>query len=217
MSYAVKANVAIITGKSASEVDDFFLGVADRAVERILNRSFGSTAEVTEYFDTKRRNAFFDSDIGSRDFPLTNWPVTAVSTVQIIYRNKDSNNVVTETTTTLTADNGYYLENLDRGCIIKLSNDIDPPIGHKTIKIVYTWGYASVPQEIKDFADYYASALCETGVSLPKNASGNILSELEMGRYREKYANPNTVFNTKYGAPIKDMIESLVARYKLWE
>lgn len=217
MSYATKANVAIITGKDVSAINDFFLNVADREVERVCNRDFEAHTGEIEYFDTKRRNVFFEEDIGSRDFPLSKWPVTAVSEVALIYRNTDANQVVTETESTLVADDTYFLDNLDRGAIVKLSQAIDPPIGHKSIKVTYNWGYSEVPDDVKDFADYYAASLVEAGVSVPTNADGAPLSELELGRYREKYANPATVYKGKYGTMLEQLKEILISRYKFWE
>lgn len=218
MSYATKENVAILSGISESSIEDLFLNLADSAVHRICNRSsFESTLSKTEYFDIERRNIYSEEDIGSRDFPLSNWPVTAVSGVTLIYRNTDANNVVTETSSALTEDNGYFLDNLDRGCIVKLSNEIDPPIGHKVLKVVYTWGYSSVPQDVKDFCDYYAAALAEGKLSVPKNSEGYPLSEVEIGRYREKYASPSNVYKTKYGNILAAMEANLVDRYKIWE
>lgn len=219
MSYATKANVAALSGLDVSAITDLVVNLADNAVHRICNRiSFESTVDdVEEYFDIQRRNIYFEEDIGSREFPLSNWPVTSVSEVALIYRNTDANNVVTATTTVLTLDSGYFLDNLPRGCIVKISDEIDMPIGKKVLKITYSYGYSSVPQDIKDFCDYYAASIAEGSNSVPINSDGAPLSEVEIGRYREKYANPATVYRTKYGNILQEMEQNLISRYKIWE
>jgi hypothetical protein len=219
MPYATKANVALLSGIDVGDINDIFLTLADSAVHRICNRvSFETVVEdCEEYFDIERRNVFYENDVGSRNYPLSNWPVTSVSAVELIYRSTEANNVVTATTTSLTLDSGYFLDNLERGCIVKISSETDMPIGKKVLKVTYNYGYSSVPQDIKDFCDYYAAALVQGNLSVPVSSTGAPLVEVEIGRYRERYANPATVYKNKYGIILEEMEKNLINRYKIWE
>lgn len=216
MSYADKPTVSALSGIAEADINQIFLDLADNAVHRICNReSFDTEVQnLEEFFDIKRRNIYFENDIGSRDFPLENWPVTAVSEVALIYRDNEG---VISGTTVLTLDSGYFLDNLTRGCIVKIPKDYDIAIGIKTMRVTYNYGYSSVPQDITDFCNYYAAAIADGAKSVPVNDDGNPLAEVEIGRYREKYANPSTVYATKYGTVLKEMADNLVVRYKIWE
>jgi hypothetical protein len=217
MGYATKSSVAIISGKSEDSVSSLFLQVADREVERICGKSFGIvTEDYEEYFDIDRRSVYFRHDIGHRGFPLGKFPVVSIGSVQLIYRNTDANNVVTTTTTTLTADEGYFLENLPNGAIIKLSGDIEAPIGKKVLKVTYNYGDELVPKDVMDYANFYAASLVEMKASVPTNSDGAHLSEIEIGRYREKYANPATVYKGKYGNFLTKLESHLESNYKEW-
>lgn len=217
MAYTTKENVSEISGLDASAIDDLWLELADREAERITGRSFDGVNEgEEEYFDVDRRNVYLLEDIGSRNFPLCKWPVTAVSTVEVIYRTKNVANIVTENPKTLVEDDDYYVKNEDKGCIISIIGGYSLPEGHKVIRVTYNWGYASAPSDVVDFCSFYAARLVETKSSIPVNASNNPLSEMDMGRYREKYANPNTVYEGKYRKVLKSLEETLVDNYKIW-
>jgi hypothetical protein len=217
MSYATLANVAVISGKAQADINALFLTIADREVERICGRSFGSTVQKTEYFDVENRNVFINGDIGSRAFPLSKYPVVSVSLVQTIRRYSDVNQIIQELTSTLDAEDDYFLYNDDQEGIIKISEDYELGIGLKSLKVVYTWGYASIPNDIKDFADYYAAMLADGNFNTPVNATGNPLAEVEIGRYRERYADAAKVKESKYGAIILSLQDILVTKYKLWD
>ena len=217
MAYATKANVAIISGKSEASINDLFLTIADREVERICGRSFGTTASKTDYFDTENRNVFVQGDIGSRDFPLTIKPVISITSVQTIRRYSDANQVIQELTTDLDADDDYFLYNDDGEGIIKISPEYELGIGPKSLKVVYTYGYASVPNNVKDYADYYTAMLASSNLDLPSNASGYPLAEVEIGRYREKYVDISKIQSGKYGDILKRLEDVLVTKYKLWD
>jgi hypothetical protein len=217
MSYATKANVAIISGIAEASINTLFLTIADREVERLCGRSFGTAASKTEYFDIENRNVFIDGDIGSREFALTKHPVNSITSVQSISRYSDINNVIQELTSTLDAEDDYYLWNDDGEGIIEIPVDYELPVGPKALKIVYNYGYATVPNDILDYANYYAAYLAESNFNNPVNATGNPLSEVEIGRYREKYADPIRLKQSKYDSVLKSLEETLILKYKLWD
>ena len=218
MSYATKSIVSEISGISEANISDTFLTLADSAVHRICNRTtFESIITAEEYFDTIRRNLYLEGDIGSREYPIVNWPVTSVDKVYLISRGLDSDSVVTVTTTELTLNNGYFLDNNERGCIVKISDGTSIPVGLKVIKVEYKYGYPTAPQDVKDFCNYYAAFLTESRKAFPTNSDGSPLAEVEIGRYRERYANPNTAYKSKYGDILSQMQDTLELRYKLWE
>jgi hypothetical protein len=216
-TYATKGNVAIISGKNANNIDELFLTIANREVERICGRSFGATASQTEYFDTKNRNVFVQGDIGSRDFVLSKHPVVSITSVQTIRRYSDANQVIQEIETTLDADDDYYLHNDDGQGIIHIPEDYELAVGPKSLKVVYTWGYANIPNDVKDFADYFAAMLADNNFNIPTNASGHPLAEVEIGRYREKYADISKVQKGKYSSILARLEDILVTKYKLWD
>jgi len=217
MSYATLANVAVISGKSESSIDSLFLTIADREVERVCGRSFGSSTSKTEYFDIENRNVFIDGDIGAREFALSKHPVNSVSSVTAIRRYSDANNVIQETETALDSEDDYYLWNDDNEGIIKIPWDYELVPGPKALKIVYNWGYDTVPNDVKDFADYYAARIADSGLSIPSNTSGHPLAEIEIGRYREKYADILKIQKSKYDSVLSRLEEILITKYKLWD
>lgn len=216
MAYATKANVAVITGKDETAIADLYLSIADREVERVCGRTFSSTTSQTEYFDTENRNVFTQGDIGSRNFPLSKHPVVSVTSVQTITRYSDVNNIIQETETDLELDDDYYLSNDNGEGIIHIPEDYELPIGPKSLKVIYTYGYASTPDDVKDYADYYAAMLADSGLNIPTNTSGHPLAEIEIGRYREKYADIVKIQKSKYDVILQRLEDVLIDKYKLW-
>jgi len=216
MAYATKDTVASILGRTEGEIDNIFICLADTMVDSILGRSFTTELSKEEYFDTEQRNVFFGNDIGYRSFPLSCWPIGSVTSVQLIFRNLNSNNVVVTTTKDLVFNNDYYVDSMPQGTIIRFDDEIELPIGKQCIKVSYTYGYGTVPADVEMFANYLAASLADPVLSIPTNSSGTPLSELEMGRYREKYANPDQIAKTKFGGIISQLQTMLEEKYKLW-
>jgi hypothetical protein len=217
MSYATEEDVGLLIGlTNCQDVDPAFLRMADTFVDSILGRSFSSTTDATEHFDLVDRSVYLENDVGSRDIPLTFWPVTTVSKVTLLSWT-DSSTPVTPSETELTENFDYWVKTGDQGTVVSLSKDLYLKEGNKKVKIEYTWGYAAVPQDVVDFASYIAASMYDGSKSVARNSDGAPLEEIEIGRYREKYAvGKKNIYSSKYGDMIKMMEIALIDKYKLW-
>jgi hypothetical protein len=201
MGYAVKANVSIISGIPIDEIDDYFLTIADNQVNSILNRTFGDEIQDVQFYDVDRKNDFFVDPQFNHDISLSKYPVLSINHVKV----NDSE---------LTVDSEYWMDS-DKS-VLSISNSVFIPAGQKKVEISYVYGYETVPSEIIDFANFLASHLLESMRAIAVNSTGNILSEVEIGRYREKYANPTSYLKGKYGSFLGAIQSDLINKYKLW-
>lgn len=204
MAIATKVNIATITGKDADDIDDLWVTLADNWVKTLLNQSFDATAQDTQYIEIARLNDFNVDYDGVRKFALDKIPVSSVDSVT--YKPDDTSPV------TWVENTDYYVD-LEEGTI-KIDDDETVNIGERMLKVIYTYGYSAAPQAVKDYADYWASFMLESVVA--KNADGVALKEIEIGRYREAYANSSAALQAKYA--ILGQLESIILeRYKNWE
>lgn len=208
MAIATKAKVAIILGVSESDVVDGYLTIADNYVKLLLNRTFDGITSAEHYIDTRARNDYYESYYdGVRDFVMPNFPVTEITSVLL---NPDS-----DSPTTLTEDTEYFV-NLGSG-FITLADNFFPEQGQRRLKVNYKYGYSTAPDDVIDFASYYAAFLQESRTSIAKNNDGSILKEVEIGRYREQYATASTALKMKYTDFLTQMEGLIVQKYKVWE
>jgi len=201
MGYAEPMRVSIILGIEESEVVDFFLELADREVDMILNRKFGEIIESEITYDVEDRNYFYVNGSNTYDFTIDCTPVTEVLELSI------ANKIIPTT--------DYWLDS--KQGIIKIDkNKHFIPSGQRIVKAKFNYGFEEVPETVKDFASYIAASTQDSLKSAPVNDNGSPLAEIEIGRYREKYSSMGSYLDTKYGSIIKTMKEMLIQKYKLW-
>jgi hypothetical protein len=204
---ATAAGVAIIAGCTVESVSAGILSLADNHVKLLLNRDFDSIKSHVYYVDVENRNEFVDEYDRSRDFALLLRPVTEVVSV---ISNPDA-----DAPDTLVEDTDYFV-NLDDGSI-KFSDDFDLLIQERSLKITYSYGYSSAPAEVVDYANYFASYIKDTIPALAKNSDGAILKEVEIGRYREAYADGGAMLKSKYTAFLQELKSLIIQKYKIWD
>lgn len=206
MAYATLAKVSSITEIPEVQIDSTFLTLADNYVEMLLNRSFESTETATDIYDIPDRNVYYEGSQSPYIFPLNNSPLISVQSVYL-------DDVLQTVDTDYWIDYGSYSIKFNSEEI----DDDELPWGQRKVKISYTYGYSSAPAIIVDFASFIAAHMVDSTTALQKSDSGSILSEVEIGRYREKYANPASFLEGKYGKILGQMQEAIIDKYKLWD
>jgi hypothetical protein len=202
-SIADKTKISIISGIPIASIDDMWPLLAENMVKSLLNRDFASAKNHIQYIDTVNRNDYVRNYDRVTTFVLDRIPVSSVTSV-IYLPDSDSPEI-------LVADTDYFVD-LPSGCI-KLSNSFEMEPTQRAFKITYAYDYSTAPQEVKDYANFMAAFLIESGVA--RGESGGILKEVEMGRYREMYFDSATALKAKYGI-LGKLEQDLVDKYKYW-
>lgn len=209
MAIADKTNVSIITGIDFDCIEDQFLTMADNYIKSLLNRDFNNSENSRiEYIDLINRNDFVTNYDRVLEFILERNPVTSVTSVISDPDNDDGGTV-------LTVDDDYFVD-LELGSI-KLNEDLQIQPGQRKLKVIYKWGYADAPDEVKDFANWYSSFLIESRKSFVTNSDGAVLKEVEIGRYREAYGVPSGYLDGKYKKYLDSLENIIEQKYKIWD
>jgi hypothetical protein len=141
-----------MTSAEISDTDlTTFIGYADSEIDTFAGRSFADATSVTEYPDGEPKNLFGNNDI---TFQLKKYPIESIT--QFLLLNEDG--TTASTLGTLSAANilagtytttDYWLKP-GIGEIILKTKVI--PSGIYSTKIVYTYGYASVPTLVAELS-----------------------------------------------------------------
>ena len=199
-----------LTGIDAGLIKIDLIEYVDEYVRAILNRDFHGEETDTQYIDIENVNDFLAGYDGVRDFALRKYPVVSVESVTL---NVDAESLtVPATPTVLTAGIDYFV-NLGAG-VITLSNDLELVSDIRKIEVKYTYGFIEAPARVKAYANMMLAKILESEPT--KNAEGQILSEIEIGRYREKYADIATSLKAKYDT-LRVMEEAIIQKYKNWD
>lgn len=143
MSLSNDAQITALSDVSSEDFKDAWKDFADASIAALCNKDFQSHTDETEYKDIKfyRTKRLF----------LNNAPILSVASV--------IDNAQSSSTITLNANSFMLLEGQG---IIELKEpeeltDGDPQyftVGTKSVKVIYTYGYAAVPADIELFASY---------------------------------------------------------------
>jgi hypothetical protein len=204
MACALKSKVSIISGIPEANIDDYWLKLADDWVKALLNRTFAATASAIQYVDMRTRNDYKDWYDGRREVLLEKMPVLSLTSV---IKHPDSTSPET-----LVSNTNYFLD-LETG-ILTFADDETISVGQRVYKITYTHGYASAPDIVKEYANYWAAFMLESNPA--KNDDGKILKEIEIGRYREAYGQASAYLQAKYSLMNK-LEQIIIDKYKVWE
>jgi len=206
MSYATKANAAAIAGVAVTDIADYQVTSADRYVELILGRSFESASQ-TDYYDIKGDEKIIQ---------LHRYPVISITTFRDNQRESSYTDLVEDTDFTLDKEAGLVKLIHDEFNILKGSTSLTK--GEKTVKIVYTWGYASVPNDVAMFADWVLARMAEIKKSgdAAETSTGAALKSIQIGDYEEAYDTKNDKIDKKYKAILAEMTSAMISKYKLW-
>ncbi len=205
-SIADKTKISIISGIPIASIDDMWPLLAENMVKSLLNRDFDSTAkEHIQYIDTVNRNDYYGTYDRVKTFVLERTPVTEVDTIEYLPDSDDPE--------VLVADQDYFV-NLSAGMITMADSFIYAKVpAERAFKITYSYDYTDAPQAVKDYANFLAAFLLESGVV--RGESGGILKEVEMGRYREAYMDSSLALKAKYGM-LNRLEQDLIDKYKYW-
>ena len=208
MAYATAATVAAISNIALADLDATLLTVADRHVENVLGYDMdGGVASRTQYFDMYANNDYYTNYNGIWVLPLDRQPLVSITSVT------DDAQSSSPDVLSATGNPPDYWADTNIGAV-KIRDDINLTQGQQSLKVIYTWGYAAVPDKVSHYADMYAAMLQELKKS-PKSDSGYPLKEWEMGRYRELYDISNVSIKSKY-SDLRDLLEEIEQEYKLW-
>ena len=199
-----------LTGIDAGDIKIDLIEYVDEYVRTILNRDFHGEETDTQYIDIENMNDFLVGYDGVREFTLRKYPVVSVESVTL---NPDPDSLTTPATPTVLTEGVDYFVNLSAG-VIKLSDDLELVAGSRKIEVQYTYGFTEAPARVKAFANMMLAKILESEPT--KNSSGQILSEIEIGRYREKYADIVTSLRTKYET-LRTMEAAIIQKYKNWD
>jgi len=141
----------LVTDKDVTSNESQLINEAETELEVLTGRKFTTSISVTEYFDAPKKDIVGLSGTFANSVRVTNYPILTVTEVKLL--NVDGS--VSKTY----ASTDYWLETqidpltnavINNG-LIRLKTDTFPA-GYQNIKVAYTYGYASVPQEVKTLA-----------------------------------------------------------------
>jgi len=209
MSYVTNATVSALTGIDVDDLVSVLISLAESHIETLVGYDLdGGAQSRVQYIDVIQRNKFYTNYDGVRDFTLDRFPVISVSEVIV---DPDSN-----TDALSESDYEYWID--DDVSMVKINNDTALEVGQRKLKFTYTWGYVSVPQEIQDYANLYCAMLHDSYQSIAKNSSGNILKEIEMGRFRELYDLKSESTMSKYKTlGLFNLQDQIITKYRIWD
>lgn len=206
MAYVELATVQSIVGlEFGSDVNAALVVSAERHIEDLVGYDMDGGVQIdTQHFDVLRRNEYSQNYDGEPEFVLRFKPLVSVNSVT---SDPDGS-------ANILAVNDDYIVKSDIGSIMFLDG-YEPVVGLRKLKVVYTYGYATVvPSLVIEYANWYCAYLHDVVKLGGKNSDGNILEEIEIGRYREKY-NTGSMLRSKYDM-LPRMKKEIETKYKNW-
>lgn len=165
----LKSHLGITDSGEDDQLTQWLLGV-EGAVKRYCGRDFVSAA-ATEYYDGEDRELL----------PLRRRPLTAVSSVHVdpTGYNGTGTNAFSSDSEWAVGDRWFprSLEESEHNGSILVATGGCWPAGRGNIKVVYTAGYATIPEDLKLAVNQLASAVRESA------AIGAIKGSETIGRY----------------------------------
>lgn len=149
-------------------------GIEKQIDEELGMRFDGSNTVTQEYHDARGLNH------GHRDFFVKHIPIQSLTTVQSTQSSEDTS----PTWDTLTVTTNYIADN-DTGRISIIDDSYVPPRRRAGFRVTYTYGYSSVPADIKRLGILMAgktlmnSAVAKANVSGRDNFAPSVLSALD--------------------------------------
>lgn len=197
-------DISILSGIDVDNIDAYWLVSTFKRVKTQLNRDFANHTGEIQYYDLRNRNDYVANYDRVRKFQCSKYPMTAFTS--LIYA-PDS-----DSPETLTLNTDYFV-NLEEGTF-ELADTWHPSKGQRRIKATYAWGYADIPEEIKEYVKYLVAFALESTPA--KNSDGVPLKEVEIGRYREAYATTSTALRAKYDM-LPRLEQIITDKYKNWD
>lgn len=206
-NYCTAANAAAVSGINASDIVAYQMTSVNNFIELLLNRNFGITNSFTDYFDGQSNQ---------KHIQLSHYPVIAVTSFIDNQRGTTTTTLVEDTDFAVDKQAGIIELIRDDWNILKGSTSLT--VGTKTVKIIYTYGYSSIPAEITLFADWLLAWIAEVKniLGATRTADGAILKSAQIGDYREAYSVENKTIDTKYKDFLAKMTELVIQKYRFW-
>lgn len=149
-------------------------------IDSDCNTRFDSSNSVSaEYHDVD--NSF------QKDFYLKKGPVQSVTTVEVNTADEDQ----TASWQSLTENTDFEVD-LATGRVRLTSSDYFPGVGSKQLRVTYTYGYSSVPRDIKHLAIMEVARALFGGVFAGQRIRGvdvSALDDADFVKYRERVIN----------------------------
>jgi hypothetical protein len=202
--YCTEQDVYNRCGLTASEVNlttnTNIIYDAEAELELTTGRKFTDANSVTEYISGPNKDILGISGTKARGLNLSNYPIQSVSefkqlntdgTVQATYGTLTSVQIAAGTYTTT----DYWLEAMEDqitnlsipyGRITMKNDDIQP--GIENYKVVYTYGYSSVPNVVKNLA------VCLSSVRMWVQFMGGKYNRLDSYSIPQQTANKGDLF-----------------------
>jgi hypothetical protein len=168
--YTDIAKVYAKTGLSITEVD-FTSGSnadliyeAEAELEAVTGKKWTNANSITEYFDGQNKDILGTSGQYSRMIVLRNYPIQSITSLQILNSDQSVNkSYAALSAASITAGTYYTVDYTLDTSTDNITNTIIPsgrinlisdifPTGVKNIKVVYTYGYSTVPILIQNLA-----------------------------------------------------------------
>lgn len=205
-SYASIANAAALSGLAESDINSTQKNSVDEFVELMLGRSFTS-AQHTQYYDIEG---------SEKTLQLPHWPLISVTRFRDNQRETSYTDLVEDTDFTVDKQAGLVKLIQDDFNILKGSAYLT--VGTKTVAITYNWGYSSIPNDVKLFADWMLAWIAEQKkvMGASKTTGGAVLKRVQMGDYSEAYGVGSTEVDKKYKETLSGMSSMLIGKYKFW-
>ena len=175
-----------VTFGSSDPTVDLYITVVSDTIAMICNNDFDAHSSVTEYHDGHGQ---YHSQI-----KLKNRPVTAVSTVE------DDGDSLTVTTHFIWYDNGL---------LVRVSNGFENSKTaywkekRKGVKVIYNWGYSSVPNDIRHAC---AELVCRLLKRQFKFEEGGVVTSLSMEGISLTFAEVKGIL----GTPAEDEVAKIL-------
>lgn len=170
--YTTSTAVYNRTGLTSSEIDlstnDTIIQDAETEIEELTGKKFTSGNSRTEYIDGAKKDILGYSGNKCRSINLANCPIQSITEFKFLDDNMSTISTFTTLTTTSITSGTYYTGDywlemavdpitgnvIPYGKIVMIDEEI--PVGHSNVKVAYTYGYSSVPNQIKNLASCLA-------------------------------------------------------------
>lgn len=194
--YGSKTEAAALAGVDETEITEAKENQINSYIDTILRFEGFDSNTATEYYDILKDN--------QNELVLKNFPIISITSLTNEASSDDPKEI----------DNDSFVTDNESG-ILQLINTKTVSgnaisyfaKGFNTVKVVYEYGYNSVPNDIEKFATLLMARYLEMENIL---SDAGVLKSIKIGNYSETY---NTSEQTQWDKPLMMMERNLIAKY----
>lgn len=208
--YGDKNKAASLAGVNASVISDVQCEVVNEWIKSNIKWSgFEESESVTEYYDIRRN--------GQVELILNNFPVIEITEIVNGY-NATNPEVLTDTQYTIDKESGIIqlINDTEGGVTTATVNDfIHYPFefrqGFNSVKVVYKYGFAVVPDIISTIANLLLAKWLKIGI---QQATADGLKSIKIADYSETYDSSFIGISSEFDPMLQPMIKKAQELYE---